>query len=154
MKNRRILYIFPIVWMGLIFYFSHQRGEESSQVSSWFTNFVESIAEILHIDITGWDVHFLVRKGAHFTVYAVLGLLLFAAFYINRGKLFSSSITAVIIGGIYGVFDELHQYFVPGRSCQLRDMLIDASGVLTAVLLCTGFILTKRYLASLKLDEK
>lgn len=119
-------------------------------MSSWFVNLAENIANILHLDITKWYIHLVIRKGAHFSVFAFLGLLLFIAFYTNRKKLFYSSITTMVIGGVYGVFDEIHQYFIPGRSCQVRDMMIDASGVLTAVLLCTGYILLKRHLLHLK----
>jgi VanZ family protein len=43
----------------------------------------------------------------------------------------------------YAVFDELHQIFIPGRSCQIKDMLIDSSGVLLAVLLCSVWVSMK-----------
>jgi len=36
-------------------------------------------------------------------------------------------------GVLYAVTDEIHQSFVPGRSCELRDVLIDSVGVLTGV---------------------
>ena len=42
---------------------------------------------------------------------------------------------AWIIGALYSVTDEVHQYFVPGRSCELRDMGIDSCGVLAGVLI-------------------
>ena len=35
---------------------------------------------------------------------------------------------------LYAVTDEVHQYFVPGRSCELRDVLVDTSGALTGIL--------------------
>ena len=38
-----------------------------------------------------------------------------------------------MIGVLYAVTDEVHQYFVPGRSCELRDALIDACGVAAGV---------------------
>ena len=139
MRNKKTLHILPVLWMGLSL-FLHQRAEESSQVSGWFINIVQNIAHILNLDITGWDLSFLIRKGAHFSVFALLGILLFIAFYVNRQRLFSSAIISFLIGSAYGVFDELHQYFVPGRSCQVTDMAIDASGVLTAILFCVGCI--------------
>jgi VanZ family protein len=142
--NKKVLYLLPVLWMGVIFYFSHQNGDESSQVSGWFVDFVIRVAEILNLDITGWNLNLLVRKAAHFSIFAVLGFLLFLTLYINRQKLFSSSVYAFAIGSIYGVFDEFHQYFVPGRSCQLTDMLIDASGVMAAVLISIGVMQLKR----------
>jgi len=122
--------------MVVIFCFSHQSGDESSQVSERFVKLIERVAEILNLNIKGWDISLLVRKGAHFTIFAVLGLLLFIALYNKSKKLLSSSVYSFLSGSAYAVFDELHQYFVPGRSCQLTDMLIDSSGVLAAVLLC------------------
>lgn len=142
--NKKALYLLPVLWMGVIFYFSHQNGDESSQVSGWFVDFVIRVAEILNLDITGWNLNLLVRKAAHFSIFAVLGFLLFLTLYINRQKLFSSSVYTFAIGSIYGVFDEFHQYFVPGRSCQLTDMLIDASGVMAAVLISIGVMQLKR----------
>ena len=38
---------------------------------------------------------------------------------------------------LYSVTDEIHQMFVPGRSCELRDVAIDSCGVATGILLCT-----------------
>ena len=44
-------------------------------------------------------------------------------------------IFAVILCVLYSISDEVHQYFVPGRSCELRDILIDISGCILAVLI-------------------
>ena len=41
---------------------------------------------------------------------------------------------AWLIGTAYAMTDEFHQAFVPGRSCEFRDMVIDSCGVLTGVL--------------------
>jgi VanZ family protein len=144
MKHKKALWIPPLLWMGVIFYFSHQPGKESAQMSGWFSDLLDTIVRFLNLDIPQSDLHLLVRKGAHFTEFAILGILLFAALYPARNKLFPSFIAALIIGALYGLADELHQYFIPGRSCQIKDMLIDASGVLFAVLLCCGFILLKK----------
>ncbi|NLB41271.1 MAG: VanZ family protein, partial [Clostridiales bacterium] len=98
--------------MGVIFYFSHQPGLESAHVSGWMTRIVDSIAQAFNINTSEVNLHLLVRKGAHLTEYAILGIFLFVALYFTRGSLLSSSITAFIIGAAYGVFDELHQYYI------------------------------------------
>lgn len=144
-KQRKTLWIAPLLWMSVIFYFSHQPGKESTQVSGWITNLLDNVADFLNLNITGYHLHLLVRKGAHFTEFAILGILLFVAIYSTRKKLLSSFIAALTAGALYGVIDEVHQYFIPGRSCQIGDMLIDASGVLFAVLLCGSFVLLKRH---------
>ena len=71
---------------------------------------------------------FVVRKGAHFTIYLILGFLVMSYFkeiYMvnNKGLLF-----AFIICFLYACSDEIHQLFVPGRSGEIRDVLIDSMG--------------------------
>jgi VanZ family protein len=39
------------------------------------------------------------------------------------------------VGALNAVSDEIHQLFVPGRSSEVRDMLIDCVGVLFGILL-------------------
>ncbi len=46
--------------------------------------------------------------------------------------------TALIIGFLYAVSDEIHQYFVPGRAMQTRDVLIDTAGVLLGICIVHG----------------
>ena len=53
---------------------------------------------------------------------------------------------AWLTGTAYAVTDEFHQSFVPGRSCEFRDIVIDSCGVLTGVLaaLLAGWIRAQR----------
>ena len=147
MNRRKLMWLFPISWMGVIFYFSHQPSVESAQTSGWLTNRIETIAHVFNISSTDVNLHLLVRKGAHFTEFAILGFLLFLALYFTRKKLLSSSAIALITGVVYGTFDELHQLYIPGRSCQITDVLIDASGVLVAILLCSGYVMLRMYVS-------
>ena len=75
------------------------------------------------------DWTFVVRKLAHFSIFAVLGLLGFAAFSVDLPprRAFPA---ALILGAVRAILDEVHQSFVPGRSCEVRDMCIDFAGVL------------------------
>ena len=98
------------------------------------------------------DPHFaevLVRKTAHFTEYAVLGASLFInARDIMRIRGINAAAAKAFfavpwsIGAFYAVTDEIHQHFVPGRSCELRDIVIDACGVAAGVLVM-GFLKRK-----------
>lgn len=73
---------------------------------------------------------FLVRKTAHFTEYAILGAL----FYLNFRQLPKLNsrpkkiLLPIVFSFLYACTDELHQIFVPGRSAQFRDVLIDTLG--------------------------
>jgi VanZ family protein len=47
-------------------------------------------------------------------------------------------------GALYGVLDEIHQYFVPGRACMVSDMAINAAGALVGAGLVYVWLLRKR----------
>ncbi len=51
---------------------------------------------------------------------------------------------ALLIAALYSVTDEFHQRFVPGRSCQLSDMLLDSCGAAIGILLVL-FILSRTF---------
>ena len=129
----RLLFCFlTLLWMSLIFLFSSQPGEESTEVSTWVGRgigriFVPGFQDAAPSAQEAWalQIDFYVRKGAHFSVYLVLGMLLTASFLTFRpaAQLRTS--------------DEFHQLFVPGRSGQVRDVCIDSSGVMIGILLLT-----------------
>lgn len=68
-------------------------------------------------------------KTLHGIEYAILGALWFRAL---AGPLVPSRalLAAFLVSALYGVSDELHQRFVPGRNCDGWDMLADAMGAL------------------------
>ena len=70
------------------------------------------------------------RKCAHAGEYAVLGVLLTMALTDRRRVM-----PAAVIGILYAASDEFHQRFVPGRSCQLTDVLLDSAGLLAGIML-------------------
>ena len=90
---------------------------------------VQMLAQLLHYDPQ--VLSFAVRKAAHFTEYLLLGSILVTIMR-EHGR---GGILAWSIGSAYAITDEAHQYYVPGRSCELRDMCIESCGVLTGVLL-------------------
>ena len=54
------------------------------------------------------------------------------------GLLRKPALPAFIIGFFYAVSDEIHQYFVPGRAMQARDVLIDTAGVFLGICIVHG----------------
>ena len=72
-----------------------------------------------------WDE--VLRKGAHITEYAVLGLLLLRAL----GRV----APALVIGIAYAATDEVHQHFVSGRHSSPFDVAFDACGLALGLLL-------------------
>lgn len=148
-KFLRILSVILLVlWMGIIFFFSSQTAEESSQTSGAV---IEVIAEKFYPDFEQMteekqqeivaSFQFVVRKATHIGTFAVLGFLAFLTFisYVNL-RFFTRIFWATSISCIYAAGDEFHQRFVVGRSCELRDFLLDTAGILAAVLICSLFV--------------
>jgi len=82
-------------------------------------------------------VHFITRKIAHFTEYAILAFLAARAFRTEPRKAISSrwfliGLTLIVV---YALVDEYHQSFVPSRTASIFDSLIDMAGGLTALLI-------------------
>jgi VanZ family protein len=71
-----------------------------------------------------WDT--VLRKGAHITEYAILGLLLYRA--VEREA------PTLAAGIAYAATDELHQHFVRGRHASPVDVAIDAVGIALGML--------------------
>ena len=133
-----------IFWMILIFSFSGQNGEKSGTVSK---DSIENAWEILHPSHTAEDAErkrtiveeaqLLIRKSAHFLIYAGLG-------FWSLGTLYTFSVdrriaipTSLLFCFFYASVDEMHQYFVPGRSGAISDVYLDALGAVTMIAVMT-----------------
>ncbi|KPL01056.1 MAG: hypothetical protein AMJ91_01815 [candidate division Zixibacteria bacterium SM23_73_3] len=71
-------------------------------------------------------------KILHFIEFSVFSALLFLTFF-TSGKEFLKKhafLISSLIGIAYAASDELHQRFVPGRSCEFFDFLADSLGVI------------------------
>jgi VanZ family protein len=112
-------------------------GAESNIIVRMITSIVQTDPE---------TVAFAVRKTAHFTEYMLLGACLllnvrdcFA--HLNPRQMWG---LAWMLVTAYAVTDELHQRFVPERSCEPRDMCIDAAGVALGALIMLTIVLRQR----------
>ncbi|NCQ61765.1 MAG: hypothetical protein GW913_13990 [Myxococcales bacterium] len=76
-------------------------------------------------------------RGVHFCVYTLLALMVMRAARITWPH--RSAVRVVLFGilvtVLWGLSDELHQAFVPGRSSELLDLLADTLGAVTAALM-------------------
>jgi VanZ family protein len=122
-----------IAWMLLIFLAS--TGELSAPNTS---RIVRPLLLWLFPDISEEGLiraHFFVRKVAHFTEYAILGVFAARAFVTSsherlRGAWFFFSLLLVVL---YSLSDEYHQSFVASRTGSIYDSFIDIAGGLTAL---------------------
>ena len=113
-----------------------------AEISQAFSDWVKALLQPLFFGGgSGTEGSGILRKIAHFTEFAALGLLLRWQFLLLEKKGRQSLLWGVLAAGI----DETIQFFVPGRSPGLRDVFIDSCGVLTGILLLkTGYALLKR----------
>lgn len=108
-------------WMVGIFAFSAQVGSESDGVSDALASFVQSLG--MPIPMEALTV--LVRKGAHAFAYFGLGVLAVFALRLSKLSVRTRSIASVAFVLAYAISDEVHQLLVPGRSGDVRDILLD-----------------------------
>ena len=92
--------------MGVIFFMSSQRGQD---IPSFFPN-----QDIVY----------------HLGIYALLAMSFGRALFVEWPTLTFIKIVCLcgLFGLLYGVSDEFHQQFVPGRSCNSFDLAIDTIG--------------------------
>ncbi len=137
--GRFLWYVGPmIVWMGLIFALSTELGSAAHTAGLLYKLlqrfFPDWLAQASPEEL--FELHYWIRKGAHFTEYLILAVLAYRAFRCGeawrhwRALGFSGSFSI-----LYAFTDEFHQVFVSSRGPALRDVGIDALGAMT------GFVL-------------
>jgi len=115
-------------------------GEISGALSDWLKDILASILPGGDSKPSGGG---LLRKLAHFTEFAALGMLLTW----RMGMLQKHPGFALLFGGLAACVDETLQRFVPDRGPSIRDVGIDTCGVIVGMaLLITGHHLLKRKL--------
>lgn len=121
-----LLWGLTALWLALIWRLSAQQGAASEALSGSLTH---CVAAWLWpgADADGMSaLEHLLRKAAHMFEYAVLAVLLAGSFRASRVPhpvhfAFAAALLAAAL-------DECHQLFVPGRSGQVGDVVIDLVG--------------------------
>lgn len=142
-RGRRIWLAAAAAWMILIFCFSHQKADDSSEVSGTLAyQVVEGIDRAAGF---AWEeetrilyaraIEHPLRKAAHMTEYAVLACILLGNFsqYLLTGK--RRYAWAQLGAALYAATDEFHQLFIDGRSGEIKDIAIDSAGAFLGLLL-------------------
>ena len=138
---RKIIKLLLVIfWMGLIFSFSSDSADISTKKSDGVI--IKTVELFLDKDLSDkeeekWISSFVtpVRKGAHFFLYLILGVLI-----INFGREFLTLdkkliLLSVFLAFLYACTDEIHQLFVPGRSGQISDVILDTLGSFTGIMI-------------------
>lgn len=111
------------LWTLFIWSKSLFAGPESSAQSNFVVILARPFFEALglhDVDTMG----FIVRKTAHFTEYTILGILLGLSCP-ERGISWREELYGAAVPSV----DETIQLFVPGRSGQITDVMLDCAGV-------------------------
>ena len=105
-QSARFLFLLlAIAWAGVIFYLSSQPGIDTPLL------------------FPGQD------KLFHLIAFGLLGFLLMGSMQTTNSGYRTGHVWIVVaLVATYGVLDEFHQYFVPGRSVEFYDALADAAG--------------------------
>lgn len=141
-KSRYLWLLLAVFWMILIFCFSSQQADDSSQASGALAcQVIEGINAVAGLDWSEGQRHLYassiehpLRKAAHMTEYAVFACILLGNFsqyplLKNRRYLWSQ-----LGAACYAATDEFHQLFVDGRSGEFKDVAIDSAGAFLGLL--------------------
>lgn len=147
LKYKCIYPIITLVWVVLIFSFSLQSGDTSSQISSgfgqWLIQTILPFAKDFLEEHWGM-VHLIIRKAAHFTEFFVLGVLMKCTLHQYAHRIRASlGGTAWLMCVVVASCDETIQLFVGGRAGQIQDVILDASGALMGIVVI-GLFMNRR----------
>ena len=125
--------ILIILWMGVIFSFSSDDADKSTIKSDGVIIKITETAlnkKLSDKEKKEYTTKYIVpvRKSAHFTLYFILGILVFL--FVKEFTVISYKVVliSVIVVLLYSISDEVHQLFVPGRSGEVLDVMIDTMG--------------------------
>ena len=133
--KKRILSVLIVLNLALIWGNSLMTGADSGAISGGVLAFLGRFLPVLLTEVG----HTFLRKAAHFSEFALLGLL-----YCGRHRLARQETPLHLMGFGLAVacIDETIQIFTPERASSLIDVWIDASGfALGFVVIYTAYII-------------
>lgn len=139
MKLIKILpFILTIAVMTVIFVFSSQSRADSADLSEGLTVKIVNTVPVIKDKPPEVkkqivkDIHNCIRKSAHFLLFSLLGISSYLMFIVMKyGSCEQKKwLYAIIFCALYASFDEIHQTFVPGRSGEIGDIILDTAGAM------------------------
>ena len=154
-------WIFVVIWMFVIFFFSSMTGTDSNAKSKKTIDkaLTETAVVSNNLKITNVNpeskrkvniinkLNYPLRKCMHASIYCVLCVLFLNALRETK-KLNIWYFIAIILCFIYACTDEYHQTFVNGRTGQFKDVLVDTSGAIFGSIIYFVFYKFKKVLKS------
>lgn len=158
--RRFLFYVLPVLlWLAVIFSLSTKAGS-AAHTNSDLNRLLALFFPHFYHNLT-WHqldaMHYYLRKCAHLTEYAVLGILMLRAFRSTGvprtpGRITRSLILiSWLLCAIYAATDEYHQVFVPGRSPEVTDALLDSVGAAIGIALYCAWVRRREHRSILNL---
>jgi len=95
------------------------------------------------VDVNPFDLPY-IDKILHFLAYGLLAILLYIPIRVNFNKYYKSLTLLLVV--LYGITDEIHQYFTPTRQFDLLDWLADMIGGIVGIIFIELIILVYKKL--------
>lgn len=148
-RNRRRIAaaLFWALAAGLVaamFVLSGQTGDESRELSSGLTQWMLNAFSFLEIGAD--ELEHILRKTAHFCMFAAEGFLLYYAMRFTLNSKRRAFLITAGLSALLAAANELHQLLDPVRSCQVSDMFLDFGGALSGMLAAVVIALLLRRL--------
>lgn len=126
-------------------------GTESGNLSGNVLNFVNSFLK--NIGINKEVSHYMIRKAAHFTEHMCFGACLLVTLRAYTQEVLKYISNILFIGLLVPVIDEFIQLFIDGRGGEIKDVIIDFSGLLVGIIISfiIVFLIDRKNKSRLKL---
>ncbi|MGL5754095.1 MAG: VanZ family protein [Paraclostridium sp.] len=146
-----------VLAMGTMYYFSSQQGDVSKGQSDSAVKVIDYIRDevtlkdhrlisvkdkVFNVLKDYGDKGYIVRKMAHFSIYACIGASISLLVYILSKRIYIASVVAMIVSIAYAYYDEMRQLSVAGRVGSVKDVVIDSSGAFTGIAILFFIIIT------------
>lgn len=129
---RLIIKVLPFIYMGLIWLLSSKPADA-------------------YVTFRAYDG--LIKESLHLVEFGIL-YGLFVLFFLVDGKLtIKTSVFSAIVASLWGVTDEIHQYFVPYRSATVIDVVKDIIGVVACYLIVHFSYIKKKNKLGIWMDQ-
>ena len=112
MKKLLKYWVPPIIWACVIFVVSAHPLAKTSQIY--------------------WK-DFIIKKTAHMIEYGIFAALIYRGLVASGVKKNNAGIYSILLALLYGVTDEFHQSYTPGREPRVRDVVFDTIGAILTI---------------------
>jgi len=117
-----------LLWAALIFLFSSFSHPYQILPAAW--RIFRPLPTLTDSSLTEF-----IGVVMHFLEFAILSALILRAITQNQKITRKQILLSILLSILYALSDEIHQLFVPERTFQLQDLLVDLLGTLTGVFL-------------------